>query len=145
MERLKALLRPPLHLTRRAIHSPAIAAVWRVLTDAEPEPEPRPEPTPAPVPRPPVGVRRERTPNPNAMKFTCTIPVIAGSSRSFTRAAAAADNPLARALFEIPGVVGVFAVNDFVTVTRAPEVGWDALAPAVEGTVGRVLAAHGTT
>jgi hypothetical protein len=36
-----------------------------------------------------------------------------------------------QALLRIPGVVGVFGVADFVTVTRSPETDWDAIVPAV--------------
>ncbi|HVV36096.1 MAG TPA: NifU N-terminal domain-containing protein [Acidimicrobiales bacterium] len=61
------------------------------------------------------------TPNPNAMKFTLDVPVPADLEGS----------AFGQALLTIPGVVGVFGVADFVTVTRAPEAEWDTVVPAV--------------
>jgi hypothetical protein len=40
-------------------------------------------------------------------------------------------SPFGAALLSIPGVVAVFGVADFVTVTRAPHADWDTIVPAV--------------
>jgi hypothetical protein len=61
------------------------------------------------------------TPNPNAMKFTLDAPVPSDLEAS----------PFGQALLSIPGVVGLFGVADFVTVTRSPEADWDTIVPAV--------------
>lgn len=61
------------------------------------------------------------TPNPNAMKFSLDVPVPTDLEGS----------PFGRALLSIPGVVGLFGVADFVTVTRSPDTDWDAIVPAV--------------
>jgi Scaffold protein Nfu/NifU N terminal len=61
------------------------------------------------------------TPNPNAMKFTLDTSVPSDLEAS----------PFGQALLGIPGVVGVFGVGDFVTVTRAPDADWDTIVPAV--------------
>jgi len=70
------------------------------------------------------------TPNPNALRFQLdtTLP----ETINFKDAAAASDHPFARAVFEVDGVVGVFGVNDFVTVTRAPDADWDPIVAAVQ-------------
>jgi hypothetical protein len=79
-----------------------------------------------------MSVQFQPTPNPNAGKFTIGRPAVpAGGSRSyFTREQASAD-PLAAPLFEIEGVVSVFMVADFVTVTKADNADWSNLIPAV--------------
>lgn len=82
-----------------------------------------------------VMVFGEATPNPNAMKFTATVPVIPSGTLSLTSAEAAEAHPLGRALFALNGVRVVFAVNDFVTVTKEGSADWVALAPAVEGAI----------
>jgi len=83
-----------------------------------------------------MAVRFQRTPNPNAGKFVVGRPVVEGrASRSWFSAAQAAGDPLAAALFAIPGVASLFMVEDFVTVTKAPEAEWDRLAPAVIATI----------
>ncbi len=69
------------------------------------------------------------TPNPDAMKFTLdtTLPAMV----NVTNAAAAAGNPFVEELFAVPGVKSVFAVNDFVTVTRDGGADWDPIIAAV--------------
>jgi hypothetical protein len=86
-------------------------------------------------------VRYSPTPNPNAGKFTVSRKVVAGSaSRSFYNPEDAADHPLAAALFELEGVISVFMVDDFVTVTKAADAGWDRLVPEVQAVIERSLA-----
>ena len=67
------------------------------------------------------------TPNPNAMKFT--LDVALADMVNATSPEAASGSPLAEALFAVPGVVGVFATGDFVTVSKAPDASWDAIVP----------------
>jgi hypothetical protein len=86
-----------------------------------------------------VNVRFQNTPNPNAGKFTLDRPVVHGkSSISYYNAAQAASDPLGAALFEIDGVGSLFMVDDFVTVTKSPDVQWDALTPKVIETIQRM-------
>ena len=47
-------------------------------------------------------------------------------------AAEAADVPYAAQLLQIPGVVQVFVLNDFITVTRDPSADWNAILPQAE-------------
>ncbi|MFN2503634.1 MAG: NifU N-terminal domain-containing protein [Acidimicrobiales bacterium] len=70
------------------------------------------------------------TPNPNAMKFTLDAKL--SSTMNFTSAEAAGGNAFAEAVFAVPGVVQVFGVNDFVTVTRRPGADWDPIVEAVK-------------
>jgi Fe-S cluster biogenesis protein NfuA len=69
----------------------------------------------------------ERTPNPNAMKFVLREPLSYGLSRSFDSAQAAADDPLAAALFAIPHVTNVFYVDTWITVTQDGGAEWSGL------------------
>ncbi|MGD8278300.1 MAG: NifU N-terminal domain-containing protein [Gemmatimonadota bacterium] len=87
-----------------------------------------------------MAVRFQQTPNPNAGKFVADGPVVDGkSSKSFFNASQAASDPIASALFEVPGVASVFMVEDFVTVTKAPSADWALLVPAVIATLEGVL------
>lgn len=54
-----------------------------------------------------------------------------GGSESYANKEQAQANPLAAKLFELPGVAAVFMLNNFITITRDPEYGWDALASEV--------------
>jgi Fe-S cluster biogenesis protein NfuA len=71
----------------------------------------------------------EETPNPNAVKFVLKEPVSNGAARSFRDASEAADDPLARALFEVGGVVSVFYMGNMITVEKVDEDDWDDLLP----------------
>ena len=70
------------------------------------------------------------TPNPNAMKFTLdtTLP----ETIEFKSAEAAAGHPFAAAVFAADGVVSIFGVNDFVTISRRPGADWEPIVAAVQ-------------
>jgi len=78
-----------------------------------------------------VYVDPQPTPNPNAMKFNVSVPVAAGKSESYASKEQAACSPLARALFELDGVAGVFMLNNFVTVTKKESASWNDLVPEI--------------
>ncbi|MDR7544572.1 MAG: NifU N-terminal domain-containing protein [Armatimonadota bacterium] len=80
----------------------------------------------------PVRVEIQPTPNVNALKFLVNRRLTEGRSQTFRSAEDAAAHPLAARLFAIPGVVQVFVLNDFVTVTREPGAAWDTIAGAAE-------------
>ena len=71
------------------------------------------------------------TPNPNALKFQLER-VRWSDQHSFRTPEAAAAEPLAAALFALPGGTNVFWTRDFVTVNKRPDVTWDALQPQIE-------------
>ncbi len=79
-----------------------------------------------------VTVEVQPTPNVNALKFVTNRRLTEGRSRTFRTAAEAAEMPLARRLLEIPGVVQVFLLNDFITITRDPAASWEAIVPRAE-------------
>ena len=76
------------------------------------------------------------TPNPNALKFTLDTTL---DETINVGSAAEAVTPFARAVFAAPGVVSLFGVNDFVTVTRAAGAGWDPIIAAVQAAAGEHL------
>lgn len=77
-------------------------------------------------------IRVQPTPNPNAMKYILPRRVVEGSgSLSFYSASQAAAEPLAAAVFEVPGVASVFMADDFVTVIKQADAAWDVITPAV--------------
>lgn len=69
----------------------------------------------------------EPTPNPNAMKFVLKEPLTWGITRSYDNAAAAADDALAAALFDIEHVTNVFYVDHWITVTQDGQADWQEL------------------
>lgn len=82
-------------------------------------------------------IRTERTPNPNSLKYNVGKLLIPGGSANFpTKESAETRSPMARRIFAIPGVLGVFIGSDFFTVTREEGIAWGdinaVLAPELE-------------
>ena len=73
----------------------------------------------------------EETPNPNAVKFVLREPVSNGVAQQFASAAQAANDPLAKALFDVGHVVSVFYMDRMITVEKDDEGDWDDLLPTL--------------
>ncbi len=80
-------------------------------------------------------IQTEETPNPAALKFLPGRAVLDTGVADFITRDAAQRSPLARLLFEIDGVAGVFLGSDFVTVTKTGDKSWQVLKPMVLGAV----------
>lgn len=80
------------------------------------------------------------TPNANALKFVVGRRLTEGRSQTFRSAEEAVGHPLAAGLFAVPGVVQVFVLNDFVTVTRDPAAAWEEIAGRAETAIREHLA-----
>jgi Fe-S cluster biogenesis protein NfuA len=79
-------------------------------------------------------IQTEATPNPATLKFLPGRDVLVGEPRDFRDPDSAGISPLASALFELPGVTGVFLGSDFISVTKE-EVDWAHIKPAVLGAI----------
>ncbi len=74
----------------------------------------------------PVSFYAEMTPNPAVMKFVCERVLLeGGASAGFSSVAEAKTSPLATKLFKFPFVKGIFISANFVSITKAPTVGWE--------------------
>jgi Fe-S cluster biogenesis protein NfuA len=78
-------------------------------------------------------IQTEQTPNPATLKFLPGQDVMAAGVADFTELEASESSPLAKRVFSVEGVTGVFLGRDFVTVTKAEGQDWYALKPAVLG------------
>ena len=77
-------------------------------------------------------IETEPTPNPNTLKFLPGRVVMSEGTLDLRDAKAVDQSPLARALFSIDGVTGVFFGYDFVSVTKN-DAEWPHLKPAILG------------
>ncbi len=84
----------------------------------------------------------EYTPNPNAVKFLLKEAVAVGFPKSFPNAEIAANDELAKALFEVGHVVSVFMQDKWLTVTKTDDVKWPDLLPKLAAPI-RAAASHG--
>ena len=69
-------------------------------------------------------VRTKETPNPNALQFVINAVVLDNGKISFTSKKEAEGDKMAEALFERPGVLSVFVMDNFVTVTKDEKASW---------------------
>ncbi|TRY81045.1 hypothetical protein TCAL_06490 [Tigriopus californicus] len=82
-------------------------------------------------------IQTQETPNPQSLKFLPGAQVLeGGGTMDFPNASSAFCSPLAKLLFRIEGVKGVFFGKDFITVTKHDdEVEWKLLKPDIYATI----------
>ena len=80
-------------------------------------------------------IQTESTPNPATLKFLPGQTVLDAGTADFTTAEAAASSPLAKRVFAVGNVSGVFFGTDFVTVTKDDATDWDHIKPALLGAI----------
>ncbi|XP_011177517.1 NFU1 iron-sulfur cluster scaffold homolog, mitochondrial [Zeugodacus cucurbitae] len=77
-------------------------------------------------------IQTQDTPNPDSLKFLPGTDVLGkGNTYDFPSVSAAYCSPLAKLLFRIEGVRGVFFGADFITVSKEEETDWAIIKPEV--------------
>ena len=76
-------------------------------------------------------IQTEDTPNPATLKFIPGREVMHTGTAEFRTLDSAERSPLARALFALDGVAGVFLGHDFISVSKGADVEWFSLKPRV--------------
>jgi len=78
-------------------------------------------------------IRVQDTPNPNSLKFMPGVEVLESGTADFPTPSHGYRSPLARQLFRIHGVRGVFYGKDFITVTKSDDqdLTWTLLKPDI--------------
>ena len=79
-------------------------------------------------------IQTEATPNPATLKFIPGKAVLTDGTADFRSADEAAHSPLARRLFDVEGVRGVFLASDFISVTKG-DTAWQHMKPAILGAI----------
>jgi NFU1 iron-sulfur cluster scaffold homolog, mitochondrial len=64
------------------------------------------------------------TPNPQALKFVLNEKLLNRETRSYQSKDETVNDPLAKGIFEIPGVVSVFYMDKFITIEKDAKVAW---------------------
>lgn len=80
-------------------------------------------------------IQTEETPNPATLKFLPGRVLMAEGTADFKSQEEAAKSPLAKKLFEIDGVKGIFFGADFITVSKQDAWDWPVLKPSILGTI----------
>ena len=76
-------------------------------------------------------IQTQDTPNPATLKFIPGVPVMDVGTADYPAVESATNSPLARRLFQVDGVRGVFLGGDFVAVTKEESLDWFALKPSI--------------
>lgn len=66
----------------------------------------------------------ELTPNPHALKFILNEKLLSYERRHYASRDESSNDPLAKGIFEIGGVVSVFYTDKFITVEKSKETNW---------------------
>jgi Fe-S cluster biogenesis protein NfuA len=69
-------------------------------------------------------VRTRDTPNPNALQFVINAAILDNGNISFANKEEAKDDKMAAALFEKPGILNVYVMENFITVTKDDKTSW---------------------
>ncbi len=80
-------------------------------------------------------IQTESTPNPATLKFLPGQSVVQVGTADFPNAESAGSSPLAKRLFGVEGVSGVFFGPDFITVTKIDTIDWAHIKPAILGAI----------
>ncbi len=64
------------------------------------------------------------TPNPHALKFILNTKLLNRETRQFPDKESAQNDPFAKGIFDIDGVVSVFYMDKFVTIEKATDANW---------------------
>ena len=78
-------------------------------------------------------IQTEQTPNPQTLKFLPGTVVMDEGTAFFQNIDKASNSPLAKKLFDVNGVTGVFFGSDFITITKSEELDWLVMKPVVLG------------
>lgn len=80
-------------------------------------------------------IQTESTPNEDSLKFLPGRQVMESGTHEFLDTRSSMASPLAKKLFNIPGVVSVFYGPDFVTVSKDAEHQWSILKPEIYSSI----------
>ncbi|PIE15405.1 MAG: NifU family protein [Rhodobacterales bacterium] len=76
-------------------------------------------------------IQTESTPNPATLKFLPGQEVLPSGTADFPAAKDAEKSPLAKRIFAVDAVMGVFLGVDFITVTKDDSIAWEHIKPAI--------------
>jgi len=87
-----------------------------------------------------IEIYTEMTPNPESVKFITNQHILPNFQLDFKTRELASGSAMAKALFDIPFVNGVFIANNFVTITKKAEYDWFEITPELKEAVKKFIA-----
>ena len=89
-------------------------------------------------------VRTRETPNDNALQYVLNAQILDHGNKSYASKADCNGDQLGQALFEMKGVKNVYVMENFVTVTKDPSVGWNPLKDQIWKTIDKHVTVYQT-
>lgn len=86
-----------------------------------------------------IEIYTEETPNPESRKFVTNRHILPNFQLDFRSVDVAGSSALAKTMFQIPFVSGVFLANNFVTITKKPEYDWFEITPEIKDAIKQFL------
>ena len=86
-----------------------------------------------------IEIYTEMTPNPESLKFVTNRHILPNFQLDFRTKEMSDGSALAKTLFEIPFVSGVFIANNFVTITKKTECDWFEITPGLKDALRKFL------
>lgn len=86
-----------------------------------------------------IEIYTEETPNPESRKFVTNRHILPNFQLDFRSVDMAGGSALAKTMFQIPFVNGVFLANNFVTITKKPEYDWFEITPEIKEAIKQFL------
>jgi len=80
-------------------------------------------------------IQTEQTPNPQTLKFLPGKVVMDEGTAFFQNIDKTSNSPLAKKLFDVDGVTGVFFGSDFITITKNDSLDWQVMKPLILGAI----------
>ena len=80
-------------------------------------------------------IQTEQTPNPQTLKFLPGKVVMDEGTAFFQNIDKTSNSPLAKKLFDVDDVTGVFFGSDFITVTKNDSQDWQVMKPLILGAI----------
>ena len=80
-------------------------------------------------------IQTEHTPNPQTLKFLPGKVVMDEGTAFFQNIDKTSNSPMAKRLFDVDGVTGVFFGSDFITITKNDSLDWQVMKPAILGSI----------
>ena len=80
-------------------------------------------------------IQTEQTPNPQTLKFLPGKVVMDEGTAFFQSIEKTSNSPLAKRLFGVGGVTGVFFGSDFITITKNDSLDWQVMKPDLLGAI----------
>ena len=80
-------------------------------------------------------IQTEQTPNPQTLKFLPGKVVMEEGTAFYQNIDESGNSPLAKRLFNVDGVTGVFLGSDFITITKKESLQWEVLKPSILGSI----------